>query len=202
MDIGLALAVTGTLLMAAGILLISKQQQKKEAALLEAEEIEKKLVEVKLVERDLQELLKVATMHSEDIVNKIQHEVAQAKETLSNIEEDKKGKDIKSLTPNETITSALMENAATASYYQKESIVQRKRKNTPKDRVKEKNLYLQAEVYIQSLNKGKPQSWSKAERYAQIPPLQKIGIKDSEIAQLLHIGLGELQLINQLSRRA
>ncbi|ABZ84810.1 hypothetical protein HM1_2254 [Heliomicrobium modesticaldum Ice1] len=59
-----------------------------------------------------------------------------------------------------------------------------------------------AETLLKSLAEGEPRQWSKSQRYDLIPQLRQIGLHDGEIAQLLHLGKGEVQLVSELRRRA
>ncbi|MZP30561.1 hypothetical protein GTO91_12640 [Heliobacterium undosum] len=59
-----------------------------------------------------------------------------------------------------------------------------------------------AETLLKSLGEGDPRHWSKSQRYDLIPQLRRIGLNDGEIAQLLYLGKGEVQLVSELRRRA
>ncbi|KAB2954372.1 hypothetical protein F9B85_01400 [Heliorestis acidaminivorans] len=202
MDFGLILAGLGIFLMAGGILQFSKQNRKKEEELIEAVEIDRKLLEAKLVKRDMEELLKVATLQSEEIVTKIQREVEQAKTNLAHQEHNKLPVEKEVVNKKVEVVSSVPQKVASRPYYIEEYRQQLEGKNYSKSKNSPQSLYQQGEEYIRLLDKGTPQNWSKNERYEQIPVLRQMGIQDREIAQLLHIGLGELQLISELRRRA
>ncbi|MDD2422460.1 MAG: hypothetical protein PHC60_02420 [Heliobacteriaceae bacterium] len=207
---GIILAVAGISVMLVGLVLMVRQQRQKSVDLQRAEKISVHLVEAKLVQRDMENLLTRVTEKSTEVVNLLHAEVAVAQETITAV--------------NDTITMIKDERQSLQAEHKQPVAAatrvgtkpagllrvsppyplqkyRQMRNRSAKASARETNPLAKGEKIISRLGRGEPRYWTRELRYEQIPHLELAGLTETEIAQLLDLGQGEVQLAIQLRRK-
>ncbi|MBM7867136.1 hypothetical protein GTO89_10405 [Heliobacterium gestii] len=203
----------------------SFMQRKNQHDKREQESLRKQLSEARLVKRDMETLLATAMQTGDEVVDDLRREVEGARKLLERLEglsataEGQTKSDDLSFQKNRPDLLNSRDHEATIEteshrhhdttvqdfetikpirpvYIQEYLQHQNARANTSN------NTLARGETLLKSLGEGDPRQWSKERRYELIPQLRRIGLNDGEIAQVLHLGKGEVQLVTELRRRA
>ncbi|MBC9783443.1 hypothetical protein H1S01_02810 [Heliobacterium chlorum] len=213
MDSGILLTGIGCLLMGAGLASSFWQRRQQQQERIETDDIKGQLADARLVKEDMEALLTAAAKTGEEIVNDLRQEVLQAQKVLKQIETQRTAAMVGSMElpsdrENKLVDQAKLPRPFYIQEYLRNNEVRGKRTSAPTPSPNPSvppipmAPIVRAEAHIKALGEGEPKQWSKSKRYEQVPVLFEFGLTDEEVAQFLHIGKGEVQLVSQLRRRA
>ncbi|MTV47824.1 hypothetical protein GJ688_02345 [Heliobacillus mobilis] len=213
MDSGTLLTGIGCLLMGAGLASSLWQRRQQQQERIEMDDIKGQVADARLVKEDMEAILTVAAKTGEEIVNDLRQEVVQAQKILKQLETQRIAAMVGTMAESMDRDSQLVEQPKPPrpfyiQEYLRNNEVRGKRPapstTSPNSSVPPIPVspITRAEAYIKALGEGEPKQWSKSKRYEQVPVLYEFGLSDEEVAQFLHIGKGEVQLVCQLRRRA
>lgn len=205
--IGLLLSTVGILLMVIGLIMFFLQRRQQRNELVQAEKISKHLREARLVKRDLEQILEAAAQTAEEMVSRLHQEVSIARATIDKFEEKRAGLHGESKyhfgaeNKNAAVINQKADKPSPRPFYIQEYLQHQGGHGNSLPNYASGPL-ARGKEFIKSLRQGEPCDWTKGRCYEQILPLQKLGLNDGEIAQVLGLGKGEVQLVTRLRRRA
>lgn len=209
-SVGTIIIGIGIVLIVAGYFLIRKQHHEKQLSQERIlNQLKAQVKEAKLVSNELNTLMRKTTTTSAALIDQIQSNLAEAKQVSAQLENVKQraqtyGNMKNHVEPHKTDNFVQEKSASILQpFHVKEYVRQSKltsMSGTQKINKTPISTMSRVEEYLREIDPREPKAWHKEKRYAQVHPLLQMGVGITEVALLLNLGIGEVQLVSKLQK--